>query len=274
MVFQDPYASLNPRKRVGSIIGDPLKIHEIGTKSRAEAPGPGAARDRRALARALQPLPARVLGRPAPADRRRACARPAPEADRRRRARLGARRLDPVADPQPAQGPPERVRPDLPLHRPRPRRRAARLRPDRGHVPRARWSSSRRPRSSTSGRSCRTPRRCSPRCRFPIPTSPRPGSGSCSPGDVPIADRPAAGLPLPPPVPVHDRGLPRDRASADRLRRPPGRLPPPAERLDRGGARWPAWPPRARSRPRPTPPRRSPPAGKSHPVSAETPRSG
>src|SRR5207342_1593754 len=31
--FQDPYASLNPRKRVGSIIGDPLKIHKIGTKS-------------------------------------------------------------------------------------------------------------------------------------------------------------------------------------------------------------------------------------------------
>jgi oligopeptide/dipeptide ABC transporter ATP-binding protein len=29
MVFQDPYASLNPRKRVGSIVGDPLKIHGI-----------------------------------------------------------------------------------------------------------------------------------------------------------------------------------------------------------------------------------------------------
>ncbi len=29
MIFQDPYGSLNPRRRVGSIIGDPYDIHEI-----------------------------------------------------------------------------------------------------------------------------------------------------------------------------------------------------------------------------------------------------
>ena len=57
-------------------------------------------------------------------------------ADRRRRARLGARRLDPGADRQPARRPAGRVRADLPLHRARPRRRAPRLRPHRGHVPR------------------------------------------------------------------------------------------------------------------------------------------
>jgi oligopeptide transport system ATP-binding protein len=32
IVFQDPYASLNPRKRVGSIVGDPLRIHGIGDR--------------------------------------------------------------------------------------------------------------------------------------------------------------------------------------------------------------------------------------------------
>jgi oligopeptide/dipeptide ABC transporter ATP-binding protein len=32
IVFQDPYASLNPRKRIGAIVGDPLRIHGIGTR--------------------------------------------------------------------------------------------------------------------------------------------------------------------------------------------------------------------------------------------------
>ncbi len=32
MVFQDPYASLNARKRVGAIVGEPLEVHDIGTE--------------------------------------------------------------------------------------------------------------------------------------------------------------------------------------------------------------------------------------------------
>jgi oligopeptide transport system ATP-binding protein len=37
MIFQDPYASLNPRMSVGSIVGEPLQIHNIGnSQSRKE----------------------------------------------------------------------------------------------------------------------------------------------------------------------------------------------------------------------------------------------
>jgi oligopeptide transport system ATP-binding protein len=32
MIFQDPYASLNPRMTVGGIVGEPLDIHSIGTR--------------------------------------------------------------------------------------------------------------------------------------------------------------------------------------------------------------------------------------------------
>ncbi len=33
MIFQDPYASLNPRMTVGGIVGEPLEVHNIGTKA-------------------------------------------------------------------------------------------------------------------------------------------------------------------------------------------------------------------------------------------------
>lgn len=33
IVFQDPYSSLNPRKRIGQIIEEPLNIHNIGAKN-------------------------------------------------------------------------------------------------------------------------------------------------------------------------------------------------------------------------------------------------
>ena len=33
MIFQDPYASLNPRKRVGQIVGEALEVHKLGSSS-------------------------------------------------------------------------------------------------------------------------------------------------------------------------------------------------------------------------------------------------
>ena len=33
MIFQDPYASLNPRMTVGGIVAEPLEVHNIGTKA-------------------------------------------------------------------------------------------------------------------------------------------------------------------------------------------------------------------------------------------------
>jgi oligopeptide transport system ATP-binding protein len=37
MVFQDPYASLNPHKRIGQIVGDPLKLHGMASGGKLHA---------------------------------------------------------------------------------------------------------------------------------------------------------------------------------------------------------------------------------------------
>ena len=39
MIFQDPYASLNPRKRVGQIVGDPLRMQGVASGGRAACQG-------------------------------------------------------------------------------------------------------------------------------------------------------------------------------------------------------------------------------------------
>ena len=136
MIFQDPYASLNPRKRVGFIVGEALQINKMGSATEIKR------RVQELLeVVGLNPehynrLPPRILGRPAPADR--CCPRPGrePEADRRRRAGLGARRLRPGTDPQPPQGSPDGVRADLHLHRSRSQRGSLHLGPRDGDVPR------------------------------------------------------------------------------------------------------------------------------------------
>ena len=36
MVFQDPYASLNPRHSIGKIVGEPLRVHGVGSRRETE----------------------------------------------------------------------------------------------------------------------------------------------------------------------------------------------------------------------------------------------
>ena len=102
MVFQDPYGSLNPRRRVGSIIADPFAANKLGSGAGTQGQGAGADGGRGPESGALQPVPGRVLRWPAAAYRPRPGAGTAAGTARLRRAGLRPRRLDPGADHQPA----------------------------------------------------------------------------------------------------------------------------------------------------------------------------
>jgi len=96
LVFQDPYASLNPRMTVGDILAEPLALHDIvppAAEARACRAGDGPGR--------LEPrfaprYPHEFSGGQRQRIVIRARTRGRTEADRVRRARLGARCLDPL----------------------------------------------------------------------------------------------------------------------------------------------------------------------------------
>ena len=132
MIFQDPYASLNPRMTVGRIIGEPMEIH--GTYR-------GAARERR-VAELLSLVglnPAFVNRYPhefSGGQRQRIGVARALALEPKLIVcdDLGARRLDPGAGGQPAGRLAEGIEPDVSLYRARLVDGPAYQRPDCGHV--------------------------------------------------------------------------------------------------------------------------------------------
>ena len=58
MVFQDPYASLNPRQTVRRTLEDPLRLHGVTAKSEIDGPRCGDAAACRPAAGTGRPLPA------------------------------------------------------------------------------------------------------------------------------------------------------------------------------------------------------------------------
>ena len=102
IIFQDPYGSLDPRMTVSAIIAEPIETHKLASgrcEARADRRAAPAGRSRPDV---RQPLPARVLGWPAPAHRGGPGARRRAGVHRLRRTDLRPRRVDPGPGPQPA----------------------------------------------------------------------------------------------------------------------------------------------------------------------------
>ncbi len=207
MIFQDPYASLNPRWRVGAIVAEPIKAFDlIAEQARARRPRRRAAVAGRPRSARRAQVSARILRRPAPAHRHRPRARLQSGVHRLRRADLGARRLGAGAGAQSAARSAGAARPDLSLHQPQSRGRAPRRDPRRRAV-------SRPAGRGGAGEDALFAEPRHPYTRMLLDSV--PDIDMTGRERVPIAgenaepDRAAAGLPFPPALPVRLRPLPR-----------------------------------------------------------------
>ena len=139
-IFQDPLTTLNPLLRVGDQVEETLIRHQ-GLRPRAAMAQAVELLDAVGIPDPRQKaprLPARALGRAAPARRHRHGARQPPGPDHRRRADHGPGRHHPGQGlgPPERSAPPDRGGPDL--HHPRPGRRLGALRAGARHVCRPR----------------------------------------------------------------------------------------------------------------------------------------
>ena len=69
LMFQDPYASLDPRMRVGTILREPLVVQGIGTSAQRNEKVKALLNEVGLSPKAADALPARVLGWPTTAHR-------------------------------------------------------------------------------------------------------------------------------------------------------------------------------------------------------------
>ena len=231
IVFQDPYASLNPRLPVNDIVAEPLEIHGLHKGTRKD-------RVRELLATVgLNPehgnrYPHEFSGRPAPAHRHRPGAGPRAEGARARRAGVGPRRVHPGRRGEPADRAAGPARAGLPVHRPRPVGGPAHLGPRGGDVPRQDRRDRPAPDDLHQARRTPTRRRCCRRCRCPTRGPSAPAGGWCSPATSPARST-----------------RPRGAGSAPAAPRPPTsarRWSPPSSTGARA-TRWPATTPRPSS---------------------------
>ena len=204
MIFQEPMTRLNPLMKISQHFEEVLQDPRAGPRQEggAQARDRGAARHGHP-ADPLRAVPARVLGRHAPADHDRAGARAAAGGRRGRRADDRARRARRGADPAHPRRPAAQLRHVAAADHPQPRDRRRGVRPRRGHV--------------------RGPdRRAGPGLRrhdqAVAPVLARAAAlddlaldrrAALDPGRAARPRGPAAGLPLPPALPGRDEGLRR-----------------------------------------------------------------
>ena len=202
---QSQHAGVRHRRRA-------LAHPSDGEGARARGPRGRHAREGRHPRRGARPLSACVLGRAAAAHRHRTGAGARPEARHRRRGRLRPRRLDPGAGPEPARRPQGRVRADLHLHQPRPRRGQLHRRPRGRDVPRPnRGERADRPPLRAAAPPLHRGAARSPAHRRPDPAQ---GPPDRSARRDPLPRQPAEGVPVPHPLPVCAGPLPHRGAGA------------------------------------------------------------